>query len=396
LKPKLIDVTLREGHQAADVYITAKQRRGILKGLAAIGVDEIEIGPAAEDGDLAATVAEARSLAPNARIAVWCRAFGPDVELAMDAEPDVLSVSIPASDIQLESKMARCRDWALKQVHRIGRLVRDSKPIYLSLGIEDATRSNANFLDDLVCMACDAGFDRVRIADTIGIATPASVFNTVRRLLDNNTVSLGIHAHNDFGMATANSITALNAGADWADVSVIGLGERAGIARLEELVGYLTLCQARLEYDLSQLVRLANIVAAIAGDSVSRRQPIIGDALFACESGIHLDGLEKNRKTYEPFPPEAIGASWTKRLSMKAGANAVATMLKTNWKNVDQEYVPAITARTRSVSRSLGRSLTDTEFALIVTEVTGQSNRTIRHTHARIKRLITDAKQPCR
>jgi len=308
LKPKLIDVTLREGHQAADVYITAKQRRGILKGLAAIGVDEIEIGPAAEDGDLAATVAEARSLAPNARIAVWCRAFGPDVELAMDAEPDVLSVSIPASDIQLESKMARCRDWALKQVHRIGRLVRDSKPIYLSLGIEDATRSNANFLDDLVCMACDAGFDRVRIADTIGIATPASVFNTVRRLLDNNTVSLGIHAHNDFGMATANAIAAIQAGAGSISATVTGLGERAGNAVLEQ-VAMAMRHSLGLEsgIDCSALPALCEQVAQASKRVIPANQPITGEAIFQHESGIHCHSLLQDRNSFEPFSASELG-----------------------------------------------------------------------------------------
>jgi len=371
-KPKLIDVTLREGNQAADVYFTARQRRGILKGLGAIGVDEIEIGPAAPDSDLPAMIAEARSLAPKARIAVWCRALATDVEMAMDLEPDVLSVSIPASDLHLGSKLGRSRDWAIRQIGRIARLVRACGPVYLSLGLEDATRAESDLLDKLISEAHTAGFDRIRISDTIGVATPVTIFNTVRRILDQHPIPLGIHAHNDFGMATANTITALSGGAEWADVSVTGLGERAGIARTEELVGYLALQQGRQEYNLIELAPLAAIVAEAAGDIVSRRQPIIGDALFACESGLHLDGLDKAKATYEPFSPEVVGTSWTKRLSMKAGANAVASVLKAHFKDVSKDLVPAVTARTRSVSRSLGRALTDAEFATIVAEVTSR------------------------
>ncbi|HEY3329846.1 MAG TPA: hypothetical protein VGK19_07490 [Capsulimonadaceae bacterium] len=374
MKPKLIDVTLREGSQAADVYFTSRQRRAILKGLAAVGIDEIEVGAVAKDADMVGMVAEARTLAPKARVAVWCRALCPDIELAMACEPDVISVSLPVSDLHLEKKMGRCRDWAIRQIDHVARLVRLSGDIYLSLGLEDATRADPQFLDELVCMAHAAGFDRIRIADTIGTATPATVFNTVRRVLDRFPVSLGAHMHNDFGMATANAITALNAGAEWADVSVGGVGERAGIARLEELAGYLVLQQASRTYDLSELASLAAIVAEASGDTVAKRQPIIGDAIFSCESGLHLDGLDKEKATYEPFPPEAIGTTWHKRLSMKAGANAVASVLKTNWANVGVEHVPAITARTRSVSRSFGRALTDTEFAAIVAEVANQAD----------------------
>jgi homocitrate synthase NifV len=182
-------------------------------------------------------------------------------------------------------------------------------------------------------------------------------------------MSLGIHAHNDFGMATAVEISALESGADWADVSVLGLGERAGIAKLEELAGYLAIRQGHTEYDVKILAPLAQFVSAITHTSVSSRQPIVGEKLFHCESGIHLDGLSKSEETYQAFSPSLLGQHWTRSLGMKAGASAVKSAMDSMALSADPDCLSEVTRRMRSVSRSLGRALSEEELSSIAEEV---------------------------
>ncbi|MDR3708274.1 MAG: hypothetical protein P4L33_08230 [Capsulimonadaceae bacterium] len=371
--PRLVDCTLREGQQAAGVYFNSEQRRLLLRLLGSVGVDEIEIGYSARDAEIAGQIAEARDLAPSARIAVWCRALAGDIEIALAGRPDVVSVSAPVSDLHIEHRLRKSRSWVLERVGQLGRIL-STRNVYASLGLEDATRAQPEFVVEVAQAAEAAGFARVRIADTVGIGTPASIALLVEMLKARVSVDIGIHAHNDFGMGAANALTALHAGAKWADVSVLGVGERAGIASLEEVVGFMNLRLHRREYDLRPLATLAALMADVTGDPLSKRRPIVGKAIFECESGLHQDGIAKLSETYEPYAPEKIGAAWTLSLGMKAGGAAVRSALARCGIEADPMSISEITARLRAASREAGRALTQAEFVELAHQVVWKVN----------------------
>ena len=164
--------------------------------------------------------------------------------MAAEARPDIVSVCLPVSDLHIERRLRRTRDWILRRVAEIGAVLR-TLGLRGSLGLEDATRAEPDFVERAASVAEASGFERVRFADTVGIGTPLSIARMVAAVREAVSIEIAVHAHNDFRMATATAIPALQSGADWVDVSALGTGERVGIARLEELAAYLSELCAR-------------------------------------------------------------------------------------------------------------------------------------------------------
>lgn len=330
----LVDSTLREGRQAPAAYLTADRRRAVLEGLVRIGVEEVELGHVVTEpeygpepmAELAALLRLAAEAGPTVRRAVWCRARAEDVEAAAALRPDVVSCALPVSDLHLTRRLRRGREWALAQVGRLAAAARAGGVRYLSVGLEDASRADPAFLDRVVAAARTAGVDRLRIADTTGVCEPAELVALVRRVRAGFGGEVGVHVHDDFGMATAGAVSALQAGADWADVAVTGLGERAGIARTEEVAAWLV-TRRGAGYDLRAARALAHRVARWVDRPVPGHAPVIGDDVFACESGLHVAGIAAEPATYEPYPPELVGAQRRLRLGEGTGGAAVRALV---------------------------------------------------------------------
>lgn len=304
----LIDSTLREGGQMVGVNFTLDQKLAIVAQLDRLGIEEIELGVASSlDHDLPGLLAGCRAMGGKTRLALWCRCRDEDIAVAARLQPDVLSLSIPASDLHIAKKLGKDRAWVLATIPRSIKLARELSNSCISLGLEDATRAESSFLLEIVTTAVGAGVARIRLADTVGVSTPAELADLVKTLRGKFTVEVGVHCHNDFGMATANSLAALEAGADWADVTVLGLGERAGNARLEEVAGFLALRRGR-PYQVSRLRELGELLGNLTGQSIAPHHPVLGEKIFYCESGLHLHGLNADPKTYEPYRPEQVGA----------------------------------------------------------------------------------------
>jgi homocitrate synthase NifV len=176
-----------------------------------------------------------------------------------------------------------------------------------------------------------------------------------------------MHAHNDFGMATANGIAALEAGADWADATVLGIGERAGNSRLEEMAGYLALRQGRRPYKTGKLRHLCHIVAKVANRPVADSHPVVGDAIFTCETGLHLQGLARNPATYEPFDPQMVGAHRRMLLGSKAGKSAIRDRLARLGLHLEDQESERFTLLVRQHAKNTGRPLDDEELIRIAT-----------------------------
>ncbi|MFN2354837.1 MAG: LeuA family protein [Desulfopila sp.] len=324
----IIDTTLREGEQAPGVSFSLAEKKHIIDGLAGIGIDEVELGIASRLIEPPASLLRyCRRVHPRLSCSLWSRCMEKDIRFAAFLRPDILSLSLPVSEILLRDKLEKTRTWAgdclsacLNIAEKLGMAV--------SVGFEDAFRADPEFLVHMARVAERHGALRIRLADTLGTSTPAEVGERIGFLATIlNRTSLAIHCHNDFGMATANAIAALEHGADYADAALFGLGERCGCTRLEELAGFLTL-KRQGQYDLRRLPPLSRYVAKIAGRDISPDRPFIGEDIFTCESGLHLSALYKNPQTYEPYPPETVGAERRLLLGPKAGRQAILAHLE--------------------------------------------------------------------
>jgi homocitrate synthase NifV len=366
----LVDTTLREGAQAPAPYLSMAQKTAVLGALGRIGVAEIELGPAVSEPafrpePLSLLLAAAAELAPEARRAVWCRARPDDIKAAAALGPEVVSFALPVSDRHLVKRLQRDRAWALDQLHSLVVTARDAGVGYVSVGLEDATRADAGFLLEVAATAEQAGADRLRIADTVGVATPMHVSALLAAVKPVFGGELGVHLHDDFGMATAGAVVALASGAAWADVSLLGLGERAGISRLEEVCGWLTL-QGDSDYDLLAVCDITRLLAAWVGRPVPPHSPVIGSDIFTSESGLHVAGIVADPATYEPYPPEAVGAQRSLRLGQNSGRAAVAALVP----EAGNDLI-AVTARVRTAAAGQSRSLDPSVVGPLTTAATG-------------------------
>ncbi len=363
---QLLDTTLREGEQAFGVYFSPGLKRRLLFGLMMAGVEEIEIGCAGAE-DLAPLLAWARArraaIGGNTRFSVWMRLREEDMRLAEALQPDAVNVGAPASDAHLQKRMRLHKREMLRKVREGAALARDMG-LRLSLGLEDASRADSSFLCDMAATAAAAGAFRVRLADTVGVLSPLQTAELVQRLrlAVGPETQIAAHCHNDCGMATANALTGLDAGADWADASLLGLGERAGLARLEELAGTLTLVRHTHRYDMARLTELSRMLAQFLGRRLDPARPMLGDRIFAVESGLHVDGVGKDPQLFEPFSPERILAARVVALGKKSGRAAVRQRLE----ELDAELAhtadtDALAGKVRTASARLGRPLDDAE-----------------------------------
>ena len=324
----LIDTTLREGEQTVGINFSLRQKKAIINGLALVGVSELEIGIASPFAcDLGEILSFCRTHHSSLRTSLWARCKEEDIITAAALSPDRLSLSIPVSDLHLDRKLGKDRSWAEQTMRSAIRLAL-KKGMEVSVGFEDATRADPDFLAGMARLAEQEGAFRIRLADTVGIGTPMQIMSMVHDIRNSlHTCEVAVHTHNDFGMATANAMAALDAGASWADVTILGLGERSGCARLEELAGFLGMMRSSSTIQPEHLRPLAGYVAEITNIKIDDCRPIIGDRIFTCETGLHLHGLQRDPTTYEPYPPERVGGKRHLMIGAKSGRNAVKTRL---------------------------------------------------------------------
>lgn len=352
----ILDTTLREGVQSRLWRLTDAQRMALGRDLARAGVREIEAGCVGRDPALASLVRTIRKA--GARAMVWSPARPDLVDRARAARPDAVCLSIPVSEIQLRQRLRTDRTSLLSTLETC--LVR-LEGCDVVLGLEDGSRAANGLLEPIASLARRFGVRRLRIADTLGLLDPSATGRLVRWLGETSGLPIGFHGHDDFGMATANAVAALDAGAESVDASLMGWGERAGITSLETLAAWLVLRRGEIGPDPRRLSHLAHRTAAHAGLAIPQTRAIVGSELFRCGSGLHVDGLRKDPALYEPFDPSRLGMSRKLEYGAQTGKAAVRSLLAPLDHPLDAHHLDRLVESIRTRARQRGKPLTEKE-----------------------------------
>jgi homocitrate synthase NifV len=374
--PYFIDTTLRDGEQAPGVVFSFAEKLRIAALLDGAGVPELEIGtPAMGETE----VEEIRNLCRMGfgfKTLAWCRANKYDILCASKAETNGVHISFPVSPILMKA-MGKDKSWVMNQLIE---LLEFALPMfdYVTIGAQDASRAEIDFLKEFVSTAKAFGASRVRLADTVGILNPITTFELVSAIRSVQAeLPLEIHAHNDLGMATANTLAAYMAGANCLSTTINGLGERAGNAPMEEVAMALEL-SAGINSTLrtESFAELSAFVAQASNRVQSVSKPITGSSVLTHESGIHTNCLLKDRNTYQLIQAASVGRKEEDFLIGKhSGKATLMHYLNEAYLPIDDKTCKQLLSEIKEKAEALKRSLSKDELFELYTEIYSRKKR---------------------
>ena len=356
------DTTLRDGEQAAGVAFTVAEKVIFATLMDAIGVQELEVGIPAMGSSEAEAISEITQLGLNTKLTGWNRAVRSDIDASLACGLERVHISVPVSEIQIAVKFQGNCQLVFDRLRDTISYARD-RGLYVSVGGEDSSRADEAFLLDTALAAQDYGASRFRFCDTVGVLDPLSTHHKVKRLVNRLVIPVEMHTHNDFGMATANALAGIRAGATSVNTTVNGLGERAGNAALEEVVMALKrIYGMNIGIDTSKFKAISEFVVDASGCDVPPWKAIVGKNAFAHESGIHGHGVLQNPATYEPFSPKEVGRERQLVIGKHTGKHLVTNLLQQHGIQLTQTQTRSLVDAVRDLSVELKRSLTPDEL----------------------------------
>jgi homocitrate synthase NifV len=366
---KVVDTTLRDGEQTAGVVFSNAEKIRIAQYLDQIGIDQIEAGIPVMGGFEKDCIREIVRMGLKASIMAWNRAVISDIKESLECGVDAVAISISTSDIHIQHKLQTTREDVLRRMSDAVKFAKD-KNLYVSVNAEDASRSDLEYLTEFALIAKHAGANRLRFCDTVGTLDPLTTFRYIKTLHDSVGLDIEMHTHNDFGMATANSLAGIYAGANHVGVTVNGLGERAGNSCLQEVImGMKHLLKIKVNYDTTLFREVAQYVAGASGRALSVNKPIVGSNIFAHESGIHGDGVLKNPLTYEAFLPEEVGLERQMVIGKHSGSASIRAKFREYGIAITNADSEEILANCRQMAIDKKRSLFDKEIVCIYEDI---------------------------
>ena len=374
-KVYIVDTTLRDGEQTAGVVFSNEEKIRIAQYLDEIGIDQIEAGIPVMGGDEKKCITEIAHMGLKSSIMAWNRAVISDIKESLQCGVDAVAISISTSDIHIQHKLQTTREQVLMMMSDAVKFAKDNN-LYVSVNAEDASRSDLDYLTEFALIAKHAGANRLRFCDTVGTLNPLTTFRYIKTLHDAVGLDIEMHTHNDFGMATANSLSGVYGGANHVGVTINGLGERAGNSCLQEVImGLKHLMNVDVNYNTMIFREVAQYVANASGRELPVSKPIVGSNIFAHESGIHGDGVLKNPLTYEVFKPEEVGLERQIIIGKHSGTAAIKSKFKEYLINLSEQDAKEILARVRQMSIDKKRSLFDKEVVYIYEEIMRERNK---------------------
>jgi homocitrate synthase NifV len=359
---KIDDTTLRDGEQTAGVVFANDEKIYIAKMLDKVGIHQIEAGIPTMGGNEKEAIKKIASLDLNCSILGWNRAVKTDIDASIDCGVDAVAISISSSDIHIEHKLMKSREWVLESIKTCVDYAKGFN-LYVSVNAEDASRSDMEFLLQFARTARDAGADRLRYCDTLGILDPFETFMRVKDIIDIIGIDIEMHTHNDFGMAIANAIAGIKAGATYVNTTINGLGERAGNAAFEELVMALKYIEGvDMGFDTKLFRSLSEYVAKASNRILPTWKPIVGGNLFVYESESKASGIFNNNKTYELFNEKDVGLERNVILGKYSGVNTIIYKMKDLGLNITRKEAEELAEIIRDKTVSLKRALFDSEI----------------------------------
>jgi 2-isopropylmalate synthase len=368
---RIFDTTLRDGEQTPGVSLTADDKVEIAGQLSKLGVDVIEAGfPSSSEGEKK-VVREIAKAGLEPEICALSRATKGDIDAAIDCDVDLIHVFIPTSPVQMKYAVNLTPEQVLSSTMESIEYVK-KHGFKCEFSPMDATRSEMAFLKQ-VCQAAEkAGMDTLNVPDTVGIMIPKTTIKLIEELKTVVNVPISTHCHDDFGLAVANSLAAVEAGANQVHVAVNGLGERAGNASLEEVVmalhliyKYKTGVNTRLLYSTSRLV------SSLTGITVQPNKAIVGENAFAHESGIHTRGVTEKPLTFEPIDPKLVGRTRKLVAGKLAGTRGIKAELEEISIHPTEEQLKEIVHRIKELGDK-GKMVTDADLFALTSSVMGE------------------------
>jgi homocitrate synthase NifV len=352
MKIHFCDTTLRDGEQAPGVSFRVNERKKIAKMLDEMGIDLLEIGIPAMSRQEQMELRQILAVPKRAQVCTWNRALTKDIDASIESGATYVHISIPVSTINANSKFLGGIHEAKKRLFDTIEYAR-KKNLQVSVGFEDASRADPHWMGEIANQLTVWDVSRIRFADTVGILTPATTAHLIRNLRQATTIPIEFHGHNDFGLAVANSLSALENGATWVSTTVMGLGERAGNASMETVaLAARHLLDMTVDLDFTSFPTIAGMVSKWSKRKIPVDYPVIGDLVFTHESGIHVDGTIKSPGCYEPYDPLLVGRDRRIVYGRHSGRHGIVSLLETIGESSDSSKVESLLMAVQKMAKT--------------------------------------------